>query len=73
MPPKHDPHHEPDPDWEPDMHRVVLALDLDLTVLTTPPQDWAPAQLRALIEGLHRIGITATPVTALVAKPIQPL
>ncbi|HUZ03215.1 MAG TPA: hypothetical protein VMU89_22955 [Thermomicrobiaceae bacterium] len=55
------------------MHRVVLALDLDLTVLTTPPQDWAPAQLRALIEGLHRIGITATPVTALVAKPIQPL
>lgn len=53
---------EPDPDWEPELQRIALVLDLDVTMLATPVETWALSQLRALSNRLNGDGIIADPV-----------
>lgn len=55
-------HPEPDPDWEPELQRIALVLDLDVTMLAIPAQTWALSQLRTVSNHLNGLGITAVPV-----------
>ena len=52
----------PTPDWDPELRRVTLVLDLDVSVLAIPPDTWALTHLRNLSDRLNQIGITATPI-----------
>ena len=52
----------PGPDWEPNIRRVALVLDVDLSVVAMSPQAWALYRLDTLARSLHELGVMAIPV-----------
>ncbi|MHB1712819.1 MAG: hypothetical protein ACYCV7_15705 [Acidimicrobiales bacterium] len=53
---------DPDPEWDPDIRRVALVLDLDVSVIAVQVDTWAKYQLDELVKSLHSLGVMATPV-----------
>ena len=51
-----------DPAWDPDIWRVALVLDVDMSVLAMPADTWAWYRLDGLVRSLHDLGVMATPV-----------
>ncbi len=52
----------PEPEWEPDIRRVTLVLDVDFSVMAMPADIWALSRLDGLAMSLHDLGIMAIPV-----------
>jgi hypothetical protein len=53
----------PGPEWDPDIRRVALVLDVDLSVVAMSPQAWALYRLDTLARSLqHELGVMAIPV-----------
>jgi hypothetical protein len=52
----------PGPKWDPDIRRVALVLDVDLSVVAMSPQAWALYRLDTFARSLHELGVMAIPV-----------
>jgi hypothetical protein len=52
----------PGPEWDPDIRRVALVLDVDLSMVAMSPQAWALYRLDTLARSLHELGVMAIPV-----------
>jgi hypothetical protein len=52
----------PGPEWDPDIHRVTLVFDVDMSVVAMSPQAWALYRLDTLARNLHELGFMAIPV-----------
>jgi len=55
---------EPDPEseWDPDIRRVTLVLDVDFAVVAMPADTWILNRLEAIATALNEIGIMVKPV-----------
>jgi len=52
----------PELEWEPDIRRVTLVLDVDMSLVAMPAETWALYRLDGLVRSLHELGVMATPV-----------
>lgn len=52
----------PGPEWDPDIRRVALVFDVDLSVVAMSPEAWALYRLDTLARSLHELGVMAIPV-----------
>lgn len=52
----------PEPEWEPDIRRITLVLDVDMSVVAMPADTWVLYRLDMLARSLHELGVMANPV-----------